>query len=84
MIIKDHIILNNVEGFLNKAKKYFKIGDNLVIRRVDVNDVEKLFSEKLYSYVRLGNIDTYVGELSDGFYEVLSEKYTGKHDVYKK
>jgi methylase of polypeptide subunit release factors/tRNA A-37 threonylcarbamoyl transferase component Bud32 len=57
----EHLILADVsyfvEALLNKAKSYFGLGDNVIVRRVDLNDTENLFQEPAYRFIRLGNLD---------------------------
>ncbi len=95
----EHLILTDrsyfVEGFLNAAKEYLGLGDNIVIRRVDVQDLQQAFPEAQYRFVRMGNIDSYVRFLPEEFYTTLMAKippggiisvedHTGYRDYYSR
>jgi len=63
-----------VEAFLNRAKKNLGIGGNVVVRRVDIRDINEVFKEKQYQYIRLGNVDNYVDNIPNEFFEIIKEK----------
>jgi hypothetical protein len=69
---KEKLVLTDVsyfvEAFLNRAKKEFGLGNNITVRRSDLNDFKRLFKERSYRHIRLGNIRTYA-EVDPTFYE---------------
>ncbi|GEM_PF-6041512 len=52
-----------VEAYLSKAKELLGVGDEVVIRRVDIRDTGKLFLEGPYRNVYMRNVLHYAGAL---------------------
>ena len=63
-----------VEGFVRRAIKHFNLGKNIRFHRINIRNTRKLLTEPQYKYIRLGNLNAYVKDLPDEFYETLLSK----------
>jgi hypothetical protein len=62
-----------VDGWLNRQKQYYNIGDNVVIRRGNVKNEGEILKENQYRYVRFGNLPEYVTEKPENY--IMSEHF---------
>jgi|GEM_PF-509816 len=72
-----------VEAYLSKAKELLDVGDDVVVRRVDMRDADKLFLEGPYRNVFMRNVLNYAGELPRHWVaRLLDEVVPGGEIVY--
>ncbi len=63
-----------VEGFVERFKTKFNVGKNVTVKRLDVLKDLHVLSDQGYAHIRLANIDAYINDVPDNFYEELSRK----------